>query len=552
MKTPFTMLLVIAGGYFIPPAGFAQTTYVDNGTSTNYTLQTGDSLYIKQGIFTGTVTNWNSGGRITIAAGATFQPASVNGYKSRYTVYGAMIVPSLQTATGFSLYNYGVVTVNGNTQFNESAQTLVNNTGANIYFNGSVDVNAGGSSITNHANIAISSNFNLYANGTTITNYADITVGGGLNMYSNTSVTNAKNLTIGGSFNSSQGQFNNQGRFQAQQAITFGNSTTFTNTCRTIAGNGITINGATIYNSGLLLASNASSFTNSGTIISSGNGVIKSGAFTNYNIMRGNGFMYITGKSTLGGGATIGVNTATTDSLKIYTVNRTKTTQIFDDQWGTVYPNAKYAQFQAPDTTGFAQYSCAEEYKALAILPATWLSFTVKSVNDLPLINWSADFSNAVYTVQRSINGIDFTPITTVAGRSGINQYSFTDNTLPADYALTLYYRVCATLQSGIQKYTEVKSLKTGHLDNHITRLTAAPNPFTSYFTISCNIQQKREVTVKVFNFSGNAVYIKQVAVNAGYNTITVDDTGKWLRGIYFVQLVYGNETVVTAKVIRQ
>lgn len=545
---------MIAGCYFLPAEIYSQTTYVDNGSSNTYTLQTGDSLYIRQGTFTGTVNNWNTGGRITIANGATYRPSGVNGYRSKYTVYGTMIVSSLQGDGQFGLNNYGVVTINGTTQINSTAQTIVNNIGALINFNGTVSINGGGSSITNYGIINMTAALNINSDNISINNYADVTIGGDFNLYSNSTIINNRNINISGNFNSSKGQINNQGKFYSSKVITIGGSTTLTNTCRVIADNGISINNnsATIYNSGLLLSANASSFVNSGRIFNSGNAVIKSGIFTNYGSISGNGFMYILGKSTLGSSASVGSNTSTTDSLKIYTVNRTKTTQVFDDQWGTVYANAKYAQFAAPDTTGFSAYACATEYTTLVALPLTWTDFSVKVSNSLPIVNWAAHFDDAtVFTVQRSWNGIDFSTITTIPSKTATNQYSFTDNTLPADYASIIYYRVSAKMPSGIQKYTDIKSVRL-EKSGSSSALSASPNPFSNTFTILYNSTQKQSLVLKVYNFNGQVVYTKSVSVNAGNNSISVNEAGKWVNGMYIVHLITGNESAMCVKVIKQ
>lgn len=527
---------MIVTGYLLPNVTYSQTTYVDNGTSNTYTLQTGDSLYIKQGTFTGQINDWNQGGKITIANGATFKPSGVNGFRSKYVVNGTMIVSSLSTEGGFGLKNYGTVTVNGSTQMNgNAAQIWTNYTGATINFNGSVAINVDGVSFTNYADITITSDFNLYSSSTII---------------------NKKNLSITGNFNSSKGQINNEGKFSSQNKITFGGTTMYTNTCRTIATNGIVIdNGsANIYNSGLLWASsanNSSSFTNSGTITNTGNGTIKTVTFINYGSIKGNGFMYITGKSTLGSNASVGTNGTTADSLKIYTVNRTKTTQIFDDQWGTVYPNAKYATFSAPDTTGFSAYACSAEYTSLTLLPVSWNDFSVKLSNNIPVISWSAGFDDGTtFIVQRSENGVDFSGVVSMKGKYGTKDYSFADNTLSADHAAIIYYRVCAIEPTGTLKYTSIKSVKfekaaaTGNI-------SAKPNPFTNQFNINYTAAQKQNITIKVYNAGGQMQYTKQVAANAGNNTIAVTETGKWTSGIYIIQLLNENGTITTLKVIK-
>jgi hypothetical protein len=536
MKTPLTIPLMIVIGYLLPNVTYSQTTYVDNGTSTTYTLQTGDSLYIKQGTFTGVLNDWNQGGKVTIASGATFKPSSVNGYRSKYVVNGTMIVSSLSTEGGFGLKNYGTVTVNGSTQMNgNAAQIWTNYTGATINLNGSVAMNV---------------------DGVIFTNYADITITSGFSMYSNSTIINKKNLSITGNFNSSKGQINNEGKFYSQNKITLGGTTMYTNTCRTIATNGIIIdNGsATIYNSGLLWASsanNSSSFTNSGTITSTGNGTIKTVTFTNYGSIKGNGLIYITGKSTLGSNASVGTNGTSADSLKIYTVNRTKTTQIFDDQWGTVYANAKYAAFAAPDTTGFAAYACAAEYTSLTLLPVSWNDFSVKLSGNIPVINWSAGFEEGtLFMVQRSENGIDFTDVVSMKGKYGTNDYSFADNTMPVDHASTIYYRVCAVEPTGTLKYTSIKSVKF-EKTNNAAIVSGKPNPFSSQFSINYTNTQKQHITIKVFNANAQLQYAKQVQTNAGNNTISITDAGKWISGIYIIQLIAENGTISSFKMMK-
>jgi len=532
MKHLFITLLMAAAS-MMPAISFSQTTYVDNGTSTNYNLQSGDSLYIRQNTFTGSVTNWSGGAKITVASGATFRPSAVNGYRSRYIIHGTMIVSSISAETGFSLTNNGTVTVNGNTAMNASGQTWINNASAVMNFNGGVAVNSAGN---------------------TITNYADINITGEFNLYGNSTINNRRNIVIGGNFNSSTGQVNNQGRFESQRTITFGGSTVVTNSCRTIGNNGININNnnASVYNNGLLLSARGTSFTNSGSIFNSGNGVIKSGAFINYRTVSGSGFLYITGRSTLGGGASVGSNPTSADSLKIYTVNRTNNAQIFDDQWGTVHPNAKYAQFAAPDTTGFVNYSCSSEYMALTILPTTWIDFSVKIANNLPVINWSADFEEGtLFIVQRSNNGVDFTAVTNVAGKNNTSSYSFIDNSISLTHGSVIYYRVCAVEPKGVQKYTAVKNIKLNSNEG-ASKFSASPNPFGNQLSIAYSAKQKQSLVLRIFNVNGQVVYSKSLIVNAGNNTIAVAETSKWLSGIYIVQLIDQNGIAVSMKIVKQ
>lgn len=551
-----------------------QTTYVDNGTSATYTLQTGDSLYIKQGTFTGTVNDWNKGGKVTVAGGAAFKPSGVNGYRSVYTIYGTAILPSLQTEKGFSLRNYGTLTVNGGTQMNSSAQDWYNYAGGAITFNSPVALNVNGGSITNDGTIVVNGDFSINSNATVIsskpltitgnlnsnkgdiTNYSDMVVNGDFNFNSNSTMINKKSLTIGGNFNGSNGTVTNEGMFYAEKKITFGGGTV-TNTCRLIADEGITINnsGTKVYNNGILWATgskNAASFTNSGTIYSSDNGVIKTGSFTNYGKITGNGFMYITGKSTLGSGASVGQNGATADVLKIYTVNRSNTSQVFDDQWGTVYANAKYAVIAAPDTVGTSSYSCSVQYVQSVILPVTWDDFTVTVSAGVPVVSWSVHFdAGTTFLVQRSFNGKDFSAVANIPAGVSQTSYRFDDNTVGNDVSGTIYYRICATEPNGQLKYSEIRTITLNSKASG-TALRGLPNPFTGNFTLEYQSAQKAVVTVRVSDINGQVKLMKQFAVSSGKNTMLVSGTSGWKSGIYMVQVLAENGGVVTGKIMKQ
>lgn len=532
----FNLLTLVILIMSVSTFSFGQTTYVDNGTSNTYTLQTGDSLYIKQGTFTGSINDWNNGGKVTVAAGATLKPANVNGFRSKYVIYGTAELASLNTEAGFGLNNFGTVTVNGGSQVNgNNAQTWINNTGATLTFKSSFAINANNTSFTNYGDITIASDFNVYANAT---------------------VQNKKSIVIAGNFNSSKGDITNEGLFSSTQRITFSGSTNYTNTCRTVAENGIMIdnNSTKVYNSGLLWASNSkntSSFTNSGTVYSTGRGVIKTVVFTNYKEITGNGFLYITGYSTLGGQGKVGTNGNTTDSIKIYTVNRTKTTQIFDDQWGTVYNNSKYAQFSAPDTTTASYYPCSVQYAPLIILPVVWNEFSVSLSADIPNLKWSAKYDAGTYfEVERSNNGVDFVSVTRIAGQQNVSTYNYDDRSLSSSHPSVVYYRIKATEPDGTHKYTDVKSVRFCTESN--TSVQTWPNPFSSVLNINYKSAQKAVITIKIFNIDGQLRAVKTAAVNTGNNSITVSEANNLSKGIYIIKVVADNGVTSSSKIVKQ
>jgi hypothetical protein len=280
--------------------------------------------------------------------------------------------------------------------------------------------------------------------------------------------------------------------------------------------------------------------------------VIKTGSFTNYGKITGNGFMYITGKSTLGGGASVGQNGTTTDILKIYTVNRSNTSQVFDDQWGTVYANAKYAVIAAPDTVGASNYSCSVQYVQSVILPVIWDDFTVAVSAGVPVVNWSVHFdAGTTFLVQRSFNGRDFSTVANIPANVSQTSYRFDDNTIGSDVSGTMYYRICATEPDGQLKYSEIRTIT---LNSTVSRATlrGLPNPFAGNFTLEYQSAQKGTVTIRVFDSNGQVKLVKQFAVSSGRNTMLICGTNGWKSGIYMVQVLAENGGVVTGKIMKQ
>ncbi|HTN05252.1 T9SS type A sorting domain-containing protein [Agriterribacter sp.] len=530
MNRNFTHVFIAFFLSFPFSLAYTQTTYIDNGSSSTYTLKTGDSLYISQGTFTGKINDEAQGGKVTIAAAATFKPSSVKGYRSKYMVYGTAILPSLQTEAGFGLENYGVITINGNTQMNSGAQTWVNAKHASIYIKGFFQISATGSTFTNYGELVVEKDFNSYAAA---------------------SVINRSNFLIGKSIELGTGQFQNEGYLYAGDNITINSNATVTNTCRMVSGKEITVNSSTIYNSGLLWASSekkASELTNnSGTIISLGQGTIKAVKFTNYGTIKGNGFMYLTGK-TIGGG-TIGVNGYTTDTLKVYTVNRSKTTQVFDDQWGTVYPNVIYAPFAAPDTVSASVYPCYQE-SSLIILPVEWKDFSVKLSGNTPVLNWLAQYDKGtLFEVQRSYNGKDFTAAARMEQQEHAS-YRYADDAVSANTPLLVYYRIKAIEPGGRENYSEIKMIRfNATVLNH---LAASPNPFTSQVNIRYYASQKGIATIKVFNLGRQLQFVKSINVNKGNNDIAIGETSGWGKGIYIMAVRAEDGSVISAKLIKQ
>lgn len=530
MSRNYTLILALSFCTF--SASYAQTVYINDGSSTNYTLNTGDSLYIRQGTFTGKITAQSKGAKITVAAGATFKPSSINTYHSIYRIYGTAFFPGgISTQDGFALENQGTATINGNFAANSRA-TIVNNNPGVMEIKGGATFNNTNDTLINYGDIVIQNNLNI--NG------------------SSSLFTNRGNLLINGSFvlNNTNGQIRNEGYWYAKGGITSNVNITITNTCRLVSGKAITIHSGVIYNSGLLWASNeqnASAITNNnGTIINLDQGVIKAVKFTNGSTLKGNGFLYLTGQTTARG--TIGQSGNTSDTLRVYTVNRSNVNQIFDVQQGTIYPNVIYFPFPAPDTLTSSSYPCYEN--SLKILPVEWENFSAKLSANTPVVQWSVQQSSgARFEVQRSFDGADF--IAAAHFQNEQTTYEFADRAVNMNRSPVVYYRVKASLPNGNESYSEVKMLRLDQTAKP-NPIAVSPNPFNSCLSVGYEAISGGTVAIKVFNLRGQLQYHHQIKVNKGSNRMMISESSNWKSGIYMIAIYTESGLSASSKVVKQ
>ncbi len=496
-----TLLLLFV---LISQQSLSQTTYVNNGTATSYTLSTGDSLYIASGTYTGSISCWVTNTKITVAPGAVFSPSSINGYQSIYRVYGSAILPNAGIGDGFQLYNYGTTTFSGNAQV----------WGTPIFYN------------HHDAVLNFTGNFDVWGNGTTFQN-------------------NGK-VSITGNFTGGAIQLTNQQLFHVGGILTLQGSSSLNNSCRMIAENGIIFyNNITVYNSGLLWASSAKNngrFSSQATIINSGNAILKTRIFINEGHIRGNGSLYITGTSTLNG--SVGSNVST-EELLIYTVNRSNTSQIFDNQWGTVYPNASFSAINEPDTTitPVTGSGCSFTYAPYTLLPVQWKSFDISLVNNIPALSWSIlGDEKQMFEVERSTNGRDFMYMATV------ETSVFRDVSCPG--GMMVYYRVKAVSPDGLAKYSDIKTIKTAVIEK--VSYQTFPNPVVQKLNVVYTTSSQTKIHIIILNSAGQLQFQKSIAVKPGNNLVEVHEAAGWKKGIYYIHISSENGNSERSVLLKQ
>ena len=521
-------------------------TYVDNGTSTTYSLNSGDSLYIASGTYTGSITGFPSGAKITVSDLAVFQPSSfpnTNGNSAKGTmwVYGTFTFNNTFLSNdGFTLHNYGTVTL-GNTTLKGSGQTWTNHYGGTINFTSDVLMNGD------------------FGNNNVFLNYQTVNCSGNFQMNSGSLVYNYKDFAVTGNYTVNGGTLDNQGKLQVTGAILLNNgASVIRNYCRMEASTGITNTSGNFYNYNYLRAINSDitnksniinvSVSNAGSPLSKpmieGRNYFQSGSST----VTGPALLYFTGTTSITGGS-IGAGSSTTDTIKMNDITRSMPSQILDVQGGTINPNVIYNAWGVPDPSYTYLFGCSLEVFLEIPLAINWKSFDVVLSKDIPLLIWSAEFDRqTVFEIQRSYDGRSFSAIDQVQSIEGRTDYRYNDRFVN-DQSNLVYYRIKAVELDGDVKYTQTRIVKFNHKPGSVY---TAPNPFTNDFVVNYKAAERETITLRMLNISGQQMLVKNVTVNSGNNNINITEAAQLAKGIYVMQVNKGHNLISSVKLIKQ
>ena len=522
-------------------------TYNDFGSSTTYNLSANDSLHIVSGTYTGNISNFPSGAKISVSDIATFQPIDFpNGAAGSMFVYGTVIFNyNIRTNTNFQLNNYGIFSVDGTVTMSGNSQMWINNFGAVINFIGAVTVNT-----TTEAN--------------SVLNYGTINSSSTLTMTSGALIVNYKNLNVTGEFRVNGGTLENQGKLYTTGLLNFNNGAAIIrNYCGMSSSGGIRNTSNNFYNYSYLWAKNdlgLGNITNSGTIYNVNwqyenhtMAIIHGKNFTQTSgSILGKGWMYFYGTTTQSGGTT-GTPGVTTDTLKMNDITRVNTSIFYDPPppalGGTINPSAIYNVWGVPDSTRAYFIGCSLEIILEIPLAINWNYFYVELYDDIPLLNWSAEYQEGtVFEIQRSYDGRNFTGIKQLPVDVGRSQYTYNDNSVNSNLRIA-YYRIVAIEPGGNKKFTQIKNVR---FNSQPGSLHIYPNPFASNFMIDYNAKENENVIVKIFNAAGQQKLAKNISVHKGTNSIQINEALHFSKGVYIIQVSNGSSIIASSKIIKQ
>ena len=231
-------------------------------------------------------------------------------------------------------------------------------------------------------------------------------------------------------------------------------------------------------------------------------------------------------------------------------ITRTMPLQILDVQsGGTLHPNVIYNAWGVPDPSYVYLFGCSIEILLEIPLAINWNNFTVSLFDNVPVLNWAAEFSSGTtFEIQRSYDGRNFSTIRDMDYEAGKSSYEYKDRSVNTQ-APIVYYRIKSNEINGAEKYTNIRSVKFSSKPGSIH---TAPNPFTNNFIINYNAAAKETITIRMFNVSGQQLLTKNVTVNNGDNRINMTEAAQLAKGIYVIQISKGYDMISSSKIIKQ
>ena len=189
-------------------------------------------------------------------------------------------------------------------------------------------------------------------------------------------------------------------------------------------------------------------------------------------------------------------------------------------------------------TTTFSGTACVN---CMSVLPIELTAFQVSLENGAVACEWwtETELNNDFFTVERSLDGIHFEPISYMKGAGTSTEplrYKIYDYDAYSD--VTSYYRLSQTDFNGTTRFHDIRSIKA----KSTKELTIFPNP--SNGTIRITGDYKTLLESKLFDTSGREISLN--IASAGNNEIIVSSLP---IGVYTF-VYFDNEETISERII--
>jgi hypothetical protein len=169
----------------------------------------------------------------------------------------------------------------------------------------------------------------------------------------------------------------------------------------------------------------------------------------------------------------------------------------------------------------------------VVVLPIELLDFKAKLTGDDVLLDWTtaSEINNDYFTIQRSLDAINFESIAHVSGAGNSNDVlSYNDIDSDVDYEGVIYYRLMQTDFDGQTSYSGLVPVDLKSLIQNTW--SVYPNPSNQVLNVSGKV-----AALSLMNILGEQVQLQQ-------NSLSVINLADVANGTYFIKVWLTNGTV--------
>ncbi len=179
-----------------------------------------------------------------------------------------------------------------------------------------------------------------------------------------------------------------------------------------------------------------------------------------------------------------------------------------------------------------------------SVLPIKLNYFDAYNINNQIELRWetASEINNDFFTIERSIDGINFKPIEIIKG-AGNSSKVLNYSTIDKEPEIGInYYRLKQTDYDGKFEYSSIVNItQKGDLNT----ISIYPNPNNGNFTIST--QNSQVIDYQIIDYSGKAIKIG--TINSLNSNLNISDLSP---GIYFLLTTLNNNNTTSRKIIVQ
>ncbi|MEP7280053.1 MAG: PQQ-dependent sugar dehydrogenase [Bacteroidota bacterium] len=176
-----------------------------------------------------------------------------------------------------------------------------------------------------------------------------------------------------------------------------------------------------------------------------------------------------------------------------------------------------------------------------SLLPVRALSFNASIVNNMGQLRWVTEDEKdtRLFTVERSINGIDFYPVTTqqAGNMAGESLYAFTDSAIARLSSAVFYYRLKLTGTNDKYSYSSVVILNRNAAKSP---LSIRPNPVFNNVTVGINATVMEKASWQLTDITGKTILQHDLLLNKGYNETNIN-LSRVPAGVYYLKISGAN-----------